>query len=343
MIKLSHNQIRFLQAKIGTVDFRSDPIDKLPFELCYHIFQHLEVYQIFQAQRVSRKWYQSLSSPKIVEPLALRPWFRNSEMASRTSKGFLQGKLAIPKGLSPGGEASSQARHVDSFRNGTAFSMARGKWQTQGRNIDLLCLIDFAGSILARTDRQVGCIRLECLISGQGVCLFTPGREEIRQIAISDTTLVAMTLSGKCCDWDLSGGIRTTEGQSPECIETHFDEEQMIFVHEGTVVALHRDSDEMMNFTIWGIKCRQSHRFRMQVNQVYIPNMYDYFVLTISGGQYIVFFERVFDMSKYVRFTRTNLKGQIESSGCMEHPDIKDYSRHSENTTPVYTADCVTL
>ena len=298
---------------------------------------------MFQAQRVSRKWYQSLSSPEVVEPLTLRPWFGASEMSSRTSKRFLQGAITFPHGLSPGGESSLHAEHIDSFRNGTAISMATGKWQTQGRDANILSHIDFAGSTLTWTDRQMGCIQLRCMISGQGVSLFTPMQEEIRQIAISDTTVVAMTLSGKCCAWDLSDGIQKLDGESPECIETHVVEAQITFVSGKTVAALHHVSDDIMNFTTWDIKAHQSHHFRIEINQGILTEKYNYFVIITSGGQSIVFFERVFDKSNYVRFTRTNLKGEIESSGRMDHPDIQGYSMHSENAIPLCTADRVTL
>ena len=335
--------MRFLQAKISTVDFRCDPVDKLPFELCYDIFQYLDIYQIFQAQRVSRKWYQSLSSPKVIEPLALRPWFGDSEMSSRTSRRFLQGATTVPDGTSPAGEASLHAKHIDCFRNGTAISMATGKWQTQGRDSNILSHIDFAGSILTWTDRQVGCIRLKCMISGWGVSLFTPMKEEIRQIAISDSTVVAMTLSGKCCAWDLSDGLQKLAGRPPECIETHVVEAQITFVSGKTVAALYHVSDDIMMFTTWDIKAQQSHHFEIQINQGILTERYNYFVIITSSGQSIVFFERIFDKTNYVRFTRTNLKGEIESSGCMDHPEIQGYSMHSENAIPLCTLGRVTL
>lgn len=343
MGNLTHEEIRFVQTKISSERLRSDPVDKLPFEICYQIFQHLETYQIFQAQRVSRKWFDLLSSPEIVKPLTLTPWFGNSEMPSRIPECFLQGALKSPSGLSSNDKASLQAKHIDSFRNGTAHSMATGKWPAQGGYNEMLCRIDFAGSVLAWVDRYPGCIRLKCLISGQSVSLFTPTREEIRQIAISDTTIVAMSHAGKCCAWDLSSGIRDLEGQAPECIETNVGEPQIMFVSGGTVVALYHGSDETMSFTTWDTKDRQLYKFRMQITQGKSIGMYNYFVIVTSGGKSVVFFERVFDKTNYVRFTRTNLEGRIESSGCIEHPDIGSYSMHSENAMPVCTTGCVTL
>lgn len=123
----------------------------------------------------------------------------------------------MPSGLSSGGEVSLRARHIDSLRNGTAFSMAKGKWQTPGYNF---AAVSFAGSILAWLDSETGCIVLKCVVSSRNVSLFTPPREKIHQIAISDTKIVALSVSRSCYAWDMSGGTQEVEGQSPERIET---------------------------------------------------------------------------------------------------------------------------
>ena len=273
----------------------------------------------------------------------MKSWSGTSEISSRLSKCILKSALTLPSSISSRGEASLQARHIDSFRNGTAFSMARGKWQSQATNTDILCRIDFAGSILACADPRAGCIQLRCVVSDQSATLFTPTRDEIRQIAISDTTLVAMTLSGEVCAWNLSDGLRALESQAPECIRTNVDDTQIVFVSGGIVVAVHLADSETMRFTTWNIQDRQVNHFRMQINQGISPAMYSYFAIISSNGTFIVFFERIFDESKYVRFTRMTLNGQIESSGCIEHPDIEGYSKHSENAAPVCTEGCVTL
>lgn len=130
----------------------SDPVEKLPFELWYQIFQDLEAYQIFQAQPVSRKWYRMLSSLEIVDPLALRPLFGDLDTSAPTSKRILKGAFPIPDGLSPGAAASFHARHIHSFRNGTAFSMAMGEWQCQGRENGIPSQICFAGCIFTWAD-----------------------------------------------------------------------------------------------------------------------------------------------------------------------------------------------
>lgn len=259
MDNLTPDQLRSLRAKIN-VHLRSDPVENMPFELCYQIFEHLEAYQIFQAQRVSRKWYRMLSSPEIVEPLALRPLFGDLDTSSPTSKG-----------------------------------------------------------------------------------LFTPMREEVCRIAISDLSIVAITLSGKCCAWDLSVDLRNLGGRSRRCIETHVAQADSMVTSRMTVAILHDSSKEMVNVTTWDIRRRRLHHFRIEINPGAFPDLYDYFAIIAPGEKSIVFFERVFDHSNYARFTRTDLKGQLESSGCIEHPDIDGYRKHSEYTAPACMIGCVTL
>ena len=342
MNNLTHDQLRSLQAKID-MHLHSDPLEKLPFEVIYHIFQHLEAYQIFQTQRVSRQWYWILSSPEIVKPLALRPLSGEFDTSATTSKGLLQGAIPIPDGLSPDAAASFHARHIHSFRNGTAFSMAMGKWESQGRENGIPPRVCFAGCILAWTDQQTGCIQTRCLISGVEANFFTPKREAICQIAISGSSLVAMTLSGRCCAWYLSLGIQYMGDCPPTCIETHVAQAEFMVVSSTTVAILHDSSEEMVNVTTWDIGRRRLHRFQIEINRGAFPDLYDYFAIITPGERFIIFFERIFDHSNYVRFTRTDLKGQVKSSGCMEHPNIDDYSRHSEYAIPACATGSVTL
>ena len=284
-----------------------------------------------------------LSSPEIIEPLALRPLFEDLDTSAPTSKGLLQGAFPVPDGLSSGAAASFHARHIDSFRNGTAFSIAIGKWQSQEHEQSIPSRVCFAGCILAWTDWQIGCIQLECLISRVRVSLFTPGRETVCQIAISDVVVVAMTLSGKCCAWDLSIGIRNIWGRSPECIETNVAQAEFMLVSSRTVAILHDSSENIVNVTTWDIRRRRSDHFQIGIDRGAFPDSYDYFAIIIPNQKSIVFFERVFSHSSYARFTRIDLEGQVKSSGCIEHPNNDDYSRHSEYAIPTCAIWCVTL
>ena len=258
-------------------------------------------------------------------------------MSSRISEGLLQGTLNPFDGLSPGVEASIQASHIDSFRNGTAFSMARGKWQSQGNVTEFFTLIGFAGTLLAWLDLYAGSIKLKCVVSGQEVIVYTPTGWDVRQIAISDTSLVATSRSGKLCAWDLSFGIRHLEGQTPECIKTGAARLHSLFLSGKLVAAYCYDGDETIHFTTWDIKGRQSYQFLLET----IPNGH-HLVLIPSDGKSIVFFQ-FHSPEQSVHFRRMNLKGRIESSGYIELPDLKSYSMHHSISVYSCTTVCNTL
>jgi len=76
---MSPDDVRAMQALLTAyVHRRVDIIGKLPLELVHYIFQRLPLYQLFQAQRVSRQWCEVLSAPQTVD-LLLRPWFLKAE------------------------------------------------------------------------------------------------------------------------------------------------------------------------------------------------------------------------------------------------------------------------
>lgn len=179
-------------------------------------------------------------------------------------------------------------------------------------------------------------------IRGKSQHFYAKG-EAICQIAISASSLVAMTLSGRCCAWDLSVGIQNMGGCSPRCIETQVAQAESMVISRMTVAILHDSSEELVNVTTWDIGRRRSHRFQIKINRGAFPDLYDYFAIVPPGEKSVVFFERIFDHPNYVRFTRTDLKGRVNSSECMEHPNIDDYSRHSEHALPACATGCVTL
>ena len=278
-----------------------------------------------------------------METLALRPWFGNSETRSRIAQDSAQRNLGFVRNSPPDVETSLQARHIDSFRNGTAFSMATGSWQTSVTDKCVVYYIAFAGTILAWACPQTGCIQLRFLVSGHGFSLFTLAQEEISQIAISATTVIAMTVLGKCFAWGLSSGLQGLMGQSPSCIEIHAETHQWVSVSGSAVAILGIDEHSVTHITTWETTSHQTHRFVMHCNTDTTREIRPRQMIILPGAKSVVFFKRFLGESRYVWFQRTNLKGQIESSGRMEHPDIEDYSRHSEHLFPVYTDNCVTI
>ena len=138
-------------------------------------------------------------------------------------------------------------------------------------------------------------------------------------------------------------GIRTLGSLSPKCIETHVVKVESLVVSGSTVAILYDNNEEMMRFTTWDIEGCQLHYFRRDINQGAKSKMYSYFVMVTSDEKSIILFERVFDRSVLVRFTKMNLKGQKESSGSMKHPDLGNYILQVEGRTPAYTAGYVTI
>ena len=76
---LSHQQVRDLRDLIEDVNFHCDIVGKLPLEICLSIFQHLELYQTFQAQLVSRRWAEILTSRPVVDSV-MKSWYQGKTL-----------------------------------------------------------------------------------------------------------------------------------------------------------------------------------------------------------------------------------------------------------------------
>ena len=96
---------------IDAVTFHCDLVGQLPVEITAMILQYLPLHQVFQAQRVSRKWRIILSSAQMVDNL-LHAWYPGPSAP-----------LSIPDHLSESAVASIKAEHVDAYRTGNPFSM----------------------------------------------------------------------------------------------------------------------------------------------------------------------------------------------------------------------------
>lgn len=143
---LTHDQIRALRLSLEKINLHCDIIADLPLEISQIIVQHLPLYQVFQARRVSSRWRQVLSSPQTVEPL-LRCRFPT--LTADTS-------LHIPKCLSANSIVSLKAEHIDAYRTGHAFSYARYQWDCF-KDDDWDCNpMAYADGILAWVDTDDG-------------------------------------------------------------------------------------------------------------------------------------------------------------------------------------------
>ncbi len=178
-----------------------DVFGKLPLELSQRISRYLQLYQIFQARRVSKRWNAILSSSYIVESMFLRPWYTEEKSS-----------LHIPEGLSESAVVSLKAEHIDAFRNGRAFSVSR--FDTDG--ISSYDLIAYANGILAWLTTDGKSVRLKCLASGKSVTLASPNGTAIEYMKLGGHLLVAFTgLSNICHIWKLLDGIQSVKMLEP--------------------------------------------------------------------------------------------------------------------------------
>lgn len=64
------------------------------------------------------------------------------------------------------------------------------------------------------------------------------------------------------------------------------------------------------------------------------PTLFDFKLIMTGGRKSVVFFERYLGNLSYVYFTKVATNGDFESQGYIKHPDIANYSRHSEKRMP---------
>lgn len=122
------------------------------------IVQHLPLYQVFQARRVSSKWRQILSLPQTVEPL----------LRSRFPTPTAETALHIPEGLSADSVVSLKAEHIDACRTGHAFSYARHVWDCFPHGLGNRRQLAYANGVMAWVDTTDGhIVKLLDLKTGQ--------------------------------------------------------------------------------------------------------------------------------------------------------------------------------
>jgi len=87
---------------------KRDPFATLPLEVVQNICQHLDLSQLFRAQRVSPQWKSTISVQTV--EASLRAWFRDEPPRSSAN-------LSMK-------DLSNQAEFVGAFCTGKPFSMA---------------------------------------------------------------------------------------------------------------------------------------------------------------------------------------------------------------------------
>ncbi|CAF9905921.1 hypothetical protein IMSHALPRED_004018 [Imshaugia aleurites] len=340
---LTHHEIRYLQARFSKIDLRCDIFSKLPLELSQQIAQHLEIFQIFQAQRVSRQWCRILSSPDFLDRIYLRPWFAE--------------KYKTPgpdEGLPPSLARSLKAQQIDAFRCGRPQRVACAQslpmhlicpdsWDDKTR-VRLGGSLGYAAGIFAYTFPKRRYIRLKNLKTGAAINLAIPNKEIVGLFAISASTLAVITTTGNGYAWDLSGGLAINQclnSRSPPALGFLSANTDSLTVSSLALTKVSRAADRF-DFTSCDIVLGNLNHFSIRC-QNSSPTSQSFKLINTNQGNSLVFFERVLEDQSYVHFTRFTLDGQIESQGSITHPNIDDYIRHSDFSIPANTSGCITI
>ena len=327
--ELSLRQIRESFDVLDPINFKYDIIGNSPIEINAIIFQHLQIYQLFQAQRVSRTWKWILSSPEILDP-PLEDWDSMGETP-----------LRLPKGLTPQAIRSLKAEHVDAYRTGLPFSMMARTLVPEPNSKRVR--VAYSDGIIAwidQTERMVSVLLLE---SGAEYSYVSPNRELMTCITLSSSMVAVLTLSGICYVWEIPTG-HAHFFRLPNILWDYSNVFGTFFVSSGSTLAiLHSSRVTEEYLTTWNLETRKSYHFPAIVHQGEdlpddFPQMHtsEKRVLISDSGQSIVLFEHIYDQpTDETRFTRLTLDGRFQASGFMECPSISCSRERFEHGRPL--------
>ena len=315
--RLPRSRIRDSKVILYSIDFRYDIIGNLPLEINMMIFQHLHLYQVFQARRVARKWTQILSSLKILDPL-LHQWDLMGETA-----------LRIPEGLSTQAMRSLKAEHIDAYRTGLAFSKMSHTWDQPHELIP--GTISYTGGTVAWVSTTWRAISVFIFESGALSAFVPSNREQVISMTLSSRMVAVTTASGFCYVWEITG--RPYSFRLPNVIHNSL-------VSSGkTLAVLHsslpssRDRAPLRDFVAtWNLDTQRSHSFSAAVRQDRITDMCNENsqgltkIMVSKCEQSVLLFELVIDDPGAIYFIRRGLDGHVQSSGYLTMPTNCFYS-----------------
>lgn len=313
------------------VDFHCDIVTKVPFEISEMILHYLPLCLVFQAQRVSRRWREILSSPEIVTTL-LRSWYPDSDIPS-----------GVPDGLSAREAASLNAEHVVAYKRGNAFSMKTCAFDssTDGLNADLVA---YADGLVAWTDATDCCIcRSLNLKTGNRLSFMTEDRSPIRHLTLSSSMIAAISMSGKCYLWTFLEQ-KSMSLRMPSARVT-----KLMLSDISLVVAFHPHYTEgvaRIEMITWTINSQRTHSFSLDLRGIHLNSLETKLLLDKKGAS-VLLFERPLDGGigelEYIHFTRASLTGVIRAQGVAEGPRRQSHEDYAKRTVPAQTNQYATI
>lgn len=315
---------------IDEVDFHCDIVARVPFEISEMILHYLPLYQVFKAQRVSRRWRELLSSPNIVKTL-LRSWYPGSETPG------------VSDGLSARKAAWLNAEHVDAYKGGKAFSMKTWTFEPYTDGLDCE-LVAYADGVVAWTDATNSCVcRSLDLKTGNTQSFMTEDRSSISHLVLSSTMIAAMSMSGKCYIWTFreqeSISIRMP---SARVIKVLLSDNSLVVVFDP-----HYSGDgAQVEMITWTLYSQRTHSFSLNLRGNH-PNSLETKVLLDKKGASVILLERPLGggIGEYecIYFTRASLTGIIRAQGVGEGPRRESHEDYARRTIPSQTNQYATI
>ncbi|KAL8647278.1 MAG: hypothetical protein Q9226_006498 [Calogaya cf. arnoldii] len=273
-----------------------DIIGNLPIEIVGLIFQHLELYQAFQLQRVSKRWQEILSAPDLIEDL-LRPWDALGEV-----------HLRMPPDTSAGAALALKAEHVDAFRTGNPFSMVEAHWEVAAWNGAYPLNVSYSHGRLAWLDHSHRTLHIRSLEDGREILCTAPDRAKIDLLCLSSDIAAVTTFSGKCYAWDVTTGDLAATIQLSSASADFLSVAGRMFA----VVQEVTGSDRYC-VTVWSPDGCKTRSFDITSRNSQRADRYSFSVHILIDS--IVVLESVKGPPDEVFFTRFTLGGEVTAEG----------------------------
>ena len=307
---------------------RKDIFGDLPLELSQRIAEYMDLPNSIRSRRVSKKWLNILGCAQTSQ-LLLQPWL-----------GVGGSKLHISKGLSPTALSSLKAEQICSYRTGSAFdrsiieaplpsngpisnhiaySSGRVAWIDPGTYIIHLLTLEPDGAHSRQKTRKIK-------------------DEALSHIALSNSVMVAATLSGQC-------RVRKLTTRKEHRFQLDNTNILSLVAANDTVAILYSPLDDQLQvkLTTWTLRgCKVVHFSAGLHRSVQTLGSCDLKIMLDASGARVVMFERVVE-AKLVYFTRFSLDGLVQTEGTLELPSLEGYAKHSEASTPNHTDDWATI
>jgi len=292
---------------IDEVDLHCDIVAKVPFEISEMILQYLPLDQVFRAQRVSRKWRETLASPKIVAN-HLRSWYPDSDTPG------------VPDGLSETIAASLKAEHVDAYQRGKAYIMENYSFGTFIDDLDR-DLVAYADGVVAWIEGTERCMcRSLDLKTGNELSFRTDDSTPIIHIALSSSMIAAMGSAGMCYLWTFREQKSMSLRIPPALrMEVLLSDNSLVVPFYPTFPS----GGAQVEIITWTLNGQRTHSFSLALNRIGGNDIETKFLLDKEGASFILLERPRVGCTgeiEYVHFTRASLTGVILAQGLAEGP-----------------------